>query len=245
MSTTQVDEARLEELMGGLVGFMTGGALCSAIWLGDELGLYRAMEGSGPLSADEVAKRTACHPRLVREWLDGQAAGGLVTYDPSADTYALSAEQALALADDEAPVFVARAMNALGSFFIDLPKVAAAYKGDGGLPWGDHHQCLFDGTAWFFRTGYRAELPTSWIPALEGVEAKLEAGASAADVGCGCGASSAVIAQAYPVARIDGFDYHEPSIETARKRAAEAGVTDRATFVAASATSYEGAYDLI
>ena len=245
MATTDIDEARLEQLMGQLVGYMTGGALCSAIWLGDELGLYRAMQGAGPLSADEVARRTACNPRLVREWLDGQAAGGLVAVDPAADTYELTPEQAMALADDESPAFVARAMNALGSFFIDMPKVAAAYKGDGGLPWGDHHQCLFDGTEWFFRTGYRAELPVSWIPALEGVEEKLQAGATVADIGCGHGASSVVLAQAYPEARIFGFDYHEPSIETARKRAAEAGVTDRTSFEAASATGYDGTYDLI
>ena len=239
------DQARLEALMGKLIGYMTGGALCYAIWLGDELGLYRAMAGAGPLSADDVAARAGLNPRLVREWLDGQAAGGLLEYDPARDTYALPVEAAQALADDGSPVFVARAMNAFASFFMDLEPVKAAFRGDGALAWGDHHPCLFKGTEWFFRTGYRAHLPSTWIPALEGVAARLAGGARVADVGCGHGASSVVMAQTWPASRFFGFDSHAPSIETAARRAEEAGVADRVSFEVRTAHDYPGTYDLI
>src|SRR5688500_12865615 len=235
MTTTNIDEAALEELMGRIVGYMTGGAVCQGVWLGDELGLYRALAGAGPLSADAVATRTGCNARLIREWLAGQAAAGLVAYDAAADTYELTGEQAMALADDTSPVFTARAMNALGSFFIDFEKVKAAFRGDGALSWGDHHHCLFSGTEWFFRTGYRAFLPSVWIPALDGVEDKLRAGARVADVGCGHGASVVVLADAFPQSRFWGFDFHEPSIETSRLRAKEASVDDRTTFGVATA----------
>jgi hypothetical protein len=240
-----VDEAKLEEFMGNMVGHMTGGALCFGIWLGDELGLYRTLADGGSMSADEVAAKAGCNPRLTREWLDGQAAGGLIGYDPSADRYELSEEAAMALADEASPVFTARAMNAFGSMFMDIDKVASAFRGDGKLSWGDHHQCLFKGTEWFFRTGYRAHLPNEWIPALEGVEAKLQEGAKVADVGCGHGASVVVMAQTYPKSQFWGFDYHEPSIETSRERATDAGVADRSTFEVATAKDYPGTYDLI
>jgi 2-polyprenyl-3-methyl-5-hydroxy-6-metoxy-1,4-benzoquinol methylase len=203
------------------------------------------MAGSGPRSADSVAQKTGCHPRLIREWLDGQAASGLVTYDAGADTYELGAEAAMALADDSSPVFIARAMNAFGSMFMDMEKVAKAFRGNGALSWGEHHKCLFSGTEWFFRTGYRAYLTSAWIPALDGVETKLKTGARVADVGCGHGASVVVMADAYPQSHFHGFDFHAPSIETSKKRALEAGVAERAHFQVASATSYPGKYDLI
>ena len=168
-----------------------------------------------------------------------------VRYAPDADTYSLSDEAAFALADETSPAFVARGMNAIAAMFIDVPKLVTAYKGDGGLSWGDHHPCLFHGTEWFFRTGYRAMLATTWIPALEGVEAKLQAGARVADVGCGHGASVVAMAVAYPNSTFHGFDFHDASITTAQKRAADAGVADRTTFEVASAKSYEGTYDLI
>ena len=225
-----VDPQKLETFMGKMVGHMTGSALCYSIWLGDELGLYRELAGTGPRNADSVAAKTGCNARLVREWLDAQAAGGLVAYDPAADTYELSPEAAQALADDGSPVFVARAMNALGSMFLDVQKVADAFRGNGALAWGEHHPCLFCGTEWFFRTGYRAYLTTQWIPALDGVETKLRAGAQVADVGCGHGASVVAMAAAYPKSTFCGFDFHAPSIETSRERAAEAGVTKQTTF---------------
>ena len=241
---TVIDEAALGELMGRMVGNMSGGAVCLGIWLGDELGLYRVLAGAGAMTADEIAGKAGCNPRLVREWIDGQAAAGLVAYDAKADRYEMSPEQAMVLADEDSPTFVARAMNAFGSLFKDFEKIADAYRGDGAMAWGDHHPCLFSGTEWFFRTGYRAELP-SWIGALEGVAAKLESGATVADVGCGHGASAVVMAKAFPNARITGFDYHAPSIETSRARAEEAGVAAQTTFEVADAKSYPGSFDLI
>jgi SAM-dependent methyltransferase len=245
MAATKIDEVKLEEFMGRMVGYMTGAMACLGIWLGDELGLYAALAQAGAQSADALASQTGCHPRLVREWLDGQAAAGLVEYDVEGDTYSLGAEAAAALAVDDSPVFTARAMNAFGSFFSDLDKIKAAFKGDGALAWGDHHPCLFKGTEWFFRTGYRTHLPGEWIPALDGVEAKLQDGIRVADVGCGHGASAIVMAEAYPNSRFWGFDYHGPSIETARERAAEAGVAERTTFETAGAKDYPGTFDLI
>ena len=242
---TAIDESKLEEFMGQMVGNMTGATACLSIWLGDELGLYRALAQSGAQSSDEVSSETGCNPRLVREWLDGQAAAGLVQYDPDADRYSLSAEAAMALADEDSPAFTARAMNALGSMFMDVEKIKAAFTGDGGLSWGDHHPCLFKGTEWFFRAGYRAYLPGEWIPALDGVEEKLKSGARVADVGCGHGASVVVMAEAYPKSQIWGFDFHGPSIETARERAKDAGVGERTTFEVAGAKEYPGTYDLI
>lgn len=240
-----VDQEKLDAFMARMIAHNTGAMICFAVWLGDELGLYRELAGSGARTADSVAAKTGCHARLVREWLDGQAAGGLIAYDHATDTYELSAEAALALADDTSPVFLARGMNAIGSMFIDLHKVAAAFRGDGGLSWSDHHPCLFSGTEWFFRTGYRAYLTTAWIPALDGVEAKLKAGATVADVGCGHGASAVVMASEYPNSTIFGFDFHAPSIETSRRRASEAGVAGRTQFEVASATGYDGQFDLI
>jgi 2-polyprenyl-3-methyl-5-hydroxy-6-metoxy-1,4-benzoquinol methylase len=243
-TTSAIDEAKLEELTGQVVGYMTGGAMCFAIWLGDELGLYRTLEGSGALTADEVAQSAGCNPRLVREWLDGQVAGGLVSWDADTDRYELSPEAAMFLADENSPAFVARAMNAFGSLFMDIDKVSDAFRGDGALSWSDHHPCLFSGTEWFFRTGYRAELP-NWVAALDGVADKLAAGGTVADVGCGHGASVVVLAEAFPKARVTGFDFHPESIDTARLRADEAGAGDRTSFAVADAKSYEGTYDVI
>jgi 2-polyprenyl-3-methyl-5-hydroxy-6-metoxy-1,4-benzoquinol methylase len=244
-SSMNIDQGKLEAFMGKLIERMAGSTLCYSIWLGDELGLYRELAGSGPRTIESVTAKTRCNARLLREWFDAQAAGGLVAYDPEADTYELSLEAALALADDHSPVFVARAMNVLASMFVDMQKVAAAFRGNGALAWGEHHPCLFCGTEWFFRTGYRAYLTTQWIPALEGVETKLRTGAQVADVGCGHGASVAAMAAAYPNSTFCGFDSHAPSIVTARKRVAEAGVSRRSRFEVASATGYSGRYDLI
>ena len=241
----RIDEAKLEAFMGQMIGHMTGGAVCLGVWLGDELGLYREMAGRGAMRADDVAKAANCNPRLVREWLDGQASAGLIDRDAEAGTYTLPPEHAMALADDTSPVFVARGMNAVGSLFIDFDKIKKAFRGRGALAWGDHDRCLFDGTEWFFRTGYRAHLPSEWIPALEGVEDTLRSGGRVADVGCGHGASAVVMAEAYPEAHVVGFDSHEPSVRTARKRAKESGVSDRTRFSVADAQSYKGTFDLI
>jgi hypothetical protein len=228
--------------MGRMVGYMTGGAACLGIWLGDELGLYGQLAAGGEQTTEEVAAAAGCNPRLVREWLDGQAAAGLIEYAPDADRYSIGPEAVMALADDTSPVFAARGMNALGAMFKDFEKVRDVFRGDGGMSWGEHHHCLFKGTEWFFRTGYRAHLPSAWIPALDGVGVKLQAGARVADIGCGHGASAVVMAEAYPDSHFWGFDFHGPSIRTARERADEAGVGDRVTFDVAGAKDYPGTY---
>ncbi|HYK26826.1 MAG TPA: class I SAM-dependent methyltransferase [Streptosporangiaceae bacterium] len=238
-----VDESAVEEFMHRLVGYMTGSAVCYGIWLGDELGLYRAL-AQGPGSAADIAERTGCNLRLVREWLDAQAASELVDWNASAQTYGLSDVAAMALANENSPVFTARAMNAVGAFYADVNQVKAAFRGNGAMSWGAHDPRLFDGTEWLFRTGYRAYLP-DWIAALDGVAQKLDDGARVADVGCGHGASVVVMAEKYPQSRIWGFDFHKPSIETARVRAAEAGVSERTFFEVATAKEYPGDYDLI
>ncbi len=240
-----VDEARVEELVGQLAGHMTGAALCLAIWLGDELGYYRAMAGAGPLAADDVAAKAGCNPRLTREWLDGQAAAGLLAYDAVNDAYALSDEAAMVLVDESAPTFMARGMNSMVALSIDADKLRDVFRRDGAMSWGDHHPCLFRGTEWFFRPGYRTFLTSEWIPALDGVEAKLHSGAQVADIGCGHGASVVVMATTYPESTIHGFDFHPASITTAQERAQEAGVAARTEFAVADAKEYPGAYDLI
>lgn len=239
-----VDEDRLEAFIHQMVGHMTGSMMCLGVWLGDELGLYRVMTELGPATAQEIGERAGCQRRLVREWLDSQTAGGLVMYDAAADRYELSPEAAVALADENSPAFIARAMNAIGAFTMAIDKVAHAFRTNGALAWGDHDPRLFAGTEWLFRPGYRAFLP-DWITALDGVAAKLGAGGAVADVGCGHGASSVVLADTYPNARVYGFDFHAPSIEMARRRAEEAGVSDTTRFEVADATSYRGTYELI
>jgi 2-polyprenyl-3-methyl-5-hydroxy-6-metoxy-1,4-benzoquinol methylase len=237
--------SKLGNYLGTMVGHMTGAGVCLGVWLGDELGLYRAMSGAGPLTPAAVAEKASTNPRLTLEWLRGQAAAGLLEFDPDAETFELSAEGTMALADDTSPVFMARGMTAIASFWLDMDKIAAAMRGDGALAWGDHHTHLFAGTEWFFRAAYRAKLTNEWIPALDGVAAALDAGASVADIGCGHGASAVVLAQAFPASTIRGFDFHDESVRTAGERAAAAGVSDRVSFEVAGSKDYPGNYDLI
>lgn len=239
-----MDEDKLHEFMGKLVTDMGGAAMIANVILGEELGLYRAMADSEPITPDALATKTGCNPRLIREWLNAQAAAGYVEH--AEGQFRLPPEQALALAVEDSPVYVAGGAVVLASLFLDKDKLVTAMRGNGALAWGDHHPCMFGGTERFFRPGYRAHLVPEWLPALEGVVPKLEAGATVADVGCGHGASTVIMAQAYPESRFFGFDYHTPSIETAKQRAAEGGVMDRVTFAQATAKSYDGhAYDMI
>jgi len=231
-----MDEAKLGEFMGRLVGDMGGAAMLASVIIGEELGLYRAMADNEPITADALAAKTGCNPRLVREWLSAQAASGYVEYADG--RFRLPPEQAMALANEDSPVYVAGGASVLASMFIDKDKVVKAMRGDGALAWGDHHPCMFSGTEKFFRPGYRANLVSTWLPALEGVVAKLEQGAQVADVGCGHGASTVVMAQAYPRSRFFGFDSHGPSIKTAQQRASEGGVAERVSFAEATAKSY-------
>jgi SAM-dependent methyltransferase len=240
-----MDKAKYHRVVGAMVAHMTGAMVCYGIWLGDEVGLWRAMHGAGPMSAEAVAKAAGTNPRLTLEWLRGQAAAGLLEYDAATETYLLPEEQAAMVADDTSPVFIARGMYTMASLYIDIEKIAAAMRGDGKLAWGDHHPHLFTGTEWFFRNGYRAHLPAEWIPAMDGVAERLTAGARVADIGCGHGASAIAMADAYPAARVVGFDYHPDSIRVARERAAEAGVADRVEFEVAGAADYPGEFDLI
>ncbi|MGQ7817787.1 class I SAM-dependent methyltransferase [Metapseudomonas furukawaii] len=239
-----MDESRLNDFMGKLVADMGGAAMLANIILGDELGLYRAMADSQPVSPEELAEKTGCNARLLREWLSAHAASGYMEHDNG--RFRLPEEQALALAVEDSPVYVAGGAAVIAALFHDKDKLVKAMRGDGGLAWGDHHPCMFSGTERFFRPGYRAHLVSEWLPALDGVVDKLEAGAKVADVGCGHGASTVILAQAFPASRFIGFDYHGPSIEVATRRATEAGVADRATFVQASAKDYPGdGFDLI
>ncbi|MFJ4255767.1 class I SAM-dependent methyltransferase [Pseudomonas monteilii] len=233
-----MDEARLHDFMGKLVGDMGAAATLANVILGDELGLYRAMADSQPTTPEALAARTGCHPRLVREWLNAQAASGYMTHDKG--LFVLPEEQAMALALEDSPAYMAGGAAVIAALFHDKDKLVAAMRGDGGLAWGDHHPCMFSGTERFFRPGYRTFLVAEWLPALEGVVAKLQAGAKVADVGCGHGASTLVMAQAFPASTFVGYDYHGPSIITANERAREAGLAERVSFQQASAKDYPG-----
>jgi SAM-dependent methyltransferase len=241
-----VNESKLNEFMGKALGDM-GAAINSAlIILGDRLGLYKAMAGAGPMTPAEVAKKTGTLERYVREWLSAQAAGGYVTYDAASQKFTLPDEQALALAIENSPAFIPGAYQIIASLMLDEPKIREAFKTGAGVGWHEHNCNLFEGTERFFRPGYSAHLVSEWIPALEGVEKKLQNGAVVADVGCGYGVSTILMAQAYPKSHFVGFDYHAPSIDWARASALKAGVADRVTFSKVSAKEFPGKeYDLV
>src|SRR2546423_8178269 len=226
----EIDEAKLEAFMGQAVTDM--GAIISAplMVIGEKLGLYKAMAGAGPLTSQEVADRSGAAERSVREWLRNQAAGGYVTYDPESDRYTLPDEQALALADEDSPFYILGVYDSIASLYADEDKILEAFRSGEGMGWHEHDHRLFRGTERFFRPGYRAHLVSEWIPALDGVQEKLERGAKVADVGCGHGASTIVMAEAFPSSEFFGFDYHQESIDRAREAAEEAGVSDRISF---------------
>ncbi len=239
------DQDKLNAFLGRMVGDLGSVATGALVLLGDRLGLFKAMQGGDKLTAAELAQRTGTHERYVREWLAGQAAAGYVEYEAGSDRFHLSPEQATVFADEDSPAFMAGAFELLSSLWIDEPKVAEAFRTGSGLGWHDHSACLFRGTERFFRPGYNANLVSSWLPALDGVLEKLDRGARVADVGCGHGASTIVMARAFPNSQFKGFDYHPASIERARKAAAEAGVADNTNFEVAGAKSYPGSYDLV
>jgi SAM-dependent methyltransferase len=242
-----VDETKLHELLGKAVNEWGAAEGALLTFAGDKLGLFRAMAGVGELTPEELAKKTGTHPRIIKEWLAAQAAGGFVTYNPASGAYILPEEQAFALIDENSPAYIAGFYQTLVSLFKDQEKIIEVFRTGKGLGWGDHHHYLFEGTERFFKPGYAANLTTSWIPALEGVEDKLRRGGEAkvADVGCGHGASTILMAKAYPNSKIIGFDYHKPSIERARKNAEKEGLKN-VTFEVAGSTDYPGDdYDLV
>ena len=246
MSTTEIDEAKLEAFMGQAVTDMAAIISAPLMMIGEKLGLYKAMAGAGPLTSAEVAERSGAAERYVREWLRNQAAGGYVTYDPQTDRYTLPNEHALALADEDSPFYILGVYDSIASLYADEDKITEAFRSGEGMGWHEHDHRLFRGTERFFRPGYRAHLVGEWIPALNGVKEKLERGAKVADVGCGHGASTVIMAEAFPNSEFFGFDYHAPSIERAREAAQEAGVDDRTTFATDAAKGYPGDdYDLV
>lgn len=241
-----IDMDKLHEFLGrALVDF---GATFNAalIRIGDKLGLYKGLATGGPQTPAELAKRTGTFERYVREWLSAQAAGGYVTYDAATGKFHLTEEQAFAMADDNSPAFMP------GAFQVALAATRAEealtdrFKTGQGFGWHEHHHELFEGTERFFRPGYAANLVAAWIPALEGVDDKLKSGARVADVGCGLGASTILMAKSYPKSEFFGFDYHDGSIQSAKKRATDSGVGDRIKFEVASAKSFPGKdYDFV
>ncbi len=225
-----------------------GAAISAAlVVIGDKLGLYKAMVGAPPMNSVELAARTGTSERYVREWLINQAAGGYINYDSSTGKYSLPPEHAAALADDQSPFFVGGGFEIVTAMMKAEDRIVDAFTTGKGMFWGEHHHDLFEGTERFFRPGYAANLMSSWIPSLEGVSAKLEAGALVADIGCGHGASTILMAEAYPKSQFYGYDNHAPCIVHARKAAFQAGIASRVFFDIAGATNFPnaGVYDFI
>jgi SAM-dependent methyltransferase len=250
MAVTQepvaVDGQKLEQFVFRAVEEVGATLNAALVVMGDKLGLYRTLAGAGPVTPVELARRSGVAERYVREWLNAQAAGGYVAYDPAGGTYELPPEQAVALADDQSPAFLPGFFQlALGSV-IDSPRITEQARTGEGFGWHEHSHDVFDGCERFFRPGYNANLLPAWLPALDGVVEKLEAGGKVADIGCGHGSSTILMAQAFPNSTFLGSDYHEGSIATARERAREAGVSERVTFEVAAAVEHPGeGYDLI
>jgi SAM-dependent methyltransferase len=242
----QIDQAKLEKFMGQALGELGAGMNAALVIIGDKLGLYKAMAGAGPLTSAQLAQKTNTTERYVREWLNAQAAGGFVAYDAASGRYTLPDEQALALAVEDSPAYLPGAYQLIASVLKDEPRITEAFRTGAGVGWHEHCADLFQGTERFFRPSYAANLVSSWIPALDGVEAKLKSGAKVADVGCGHGASTVLMAKAYPKSQFVGFDYHAASIEGAWKAAEKAGMADRVGFQVAWAREYPGkGYDLV
>ncbi len=240
-----VDMDKLNAFVGRFVGDLGAAVHAGMVVIGDRLGLYRAL-ADGPMTSAELAARTTTDERYVREWLASQAAGGYVTYDETKDKFSLTEEQAFALADEDSPAYLPGAFElALGSLAA-VPRIVESFRSGAGMGWHEHDQGVFHGCEKFFRPGYAANLVSSWLPALEDVQRKLEAGARVADVGCGNGASTILMAKAFSKSHVFGFDYHDQSIATAQESAKRQGIADRVTFEMAKAKEYPGKdYDFV
>jgi len=241
----QIDQDKLNAFLGQVVGELGAAMNAALVLIGEKLGLYKAMAGAGPMSPAELAKKTGTDERYVKEWLSAQAAGGYVTYDAASQKFTLPNEQAFALAVEESPAYLPGAFHIVSAIMKDEPTLTEAFRSGEGVGWDEHDAALFVGTERFFRPNYAANLVSSWIPAIDGVEAKLKQGARVADIGCGHGASTILMAQAYPNTQFVGFDYHGPSIGFARRAALRAGVKN-ASFEVATAKDFHGAkYDFV
>ena len=242
----KADQNMLDQFVGKILNDMGATATAAMVVLGDKLGLFKALAGTGPLLPAELAARTGTTERYVREWRGALAAAGYVQYRSETGLYDMTPEQAMVLADETSPAFMAGGFEVLASMFKDEPKIGEAFRSGQGVGWHEHSPCLFRGTERFFRTGYASHLIQEWLPALTGVREKLERGAIVADVGCGHGASSILMAKAFPNSRFTGFDYHAPSVERARAAATEAGVDGHCRFEVADSKSFPGNnYDLV
>jgi SAM-dependent methyltransferase len=243
---TPLDPGKLEQFVFRAVDEIGATLNAALVVMGDRLGLYRALAGAGALTSEELASRTGTSERYVREWLNAQAAGGYVEYHASEGRYSLPAEQTAALTDEESPAFLPGFFQVALGAVLDSPRIADAARSGDGMGWHEHNHDVHDGCERFFRPGYNANLIASWLPALDGVVERLERGARVADVGCGHGASTILMATAFPNSSFAGSDYHDGSIETARRRAADAGVADRVRFEVAPAAGYTGEqFDLV
>ena len=240
-----IDETKLDELVGQFASDFGAALHAATVVIGDKLGLYKAL-AEAPATGAELAAKTGLDTRLVEEWCAAQRVSGYAAFDTATAKYSLTPEQTAVLADDSTPAFLVGAMTIVAAMFKDEAAIREAFRSGRGLGWHEHDHDLFHGTERLFKPGYLGNLVSSWLPALDGVEARLEAGATVADIGCGHGSSTILLAQSYPASTIVGFDYHEGSIEVARKRAADAGVADRVRFEVASADDFPGTgYDVV
>jgi len=241
-----IDQDKLNQFLGKFVGDFGATLHAATVIVGEKLGLYKALAAHGPLTPTELAKHTGTHERYVREWCAAQAASGYAEYDAKTGAFSLTPEQAFTLADENSPAYLPGAFLLAASVIKDEPTITDAFRTGQGVGWHQHHHDLFAGTAKFFRPGYAANLVSAWLPALDGVVRKLEAGARVADIGCGFGITTVLMAKAFPQSQFVGYDYHAPSIEAARKEAASAGLGDRVKFEVAAAKDFPGSgFDLV
>ncbi len=241
-----VDEAKLNQFIGQILGDLGGAASIALVRLGDKFGLYKTLHQKGPMTVAELAAASGLNPRYLREWLSHQAASNYLAYEPATQKFSLPEEQAMVFAIEESPVYMQGGFELMTALLDNQPKVETAFKHGGGVAWGDQAGCMFCAVARFFRPGYHNNLVANWLPALDGVVPKLQRGAKAADVGCGHGWSTVLMAQAFPKSQFIGYDFHPNSIEAATKHAAEHGVTTNCRFEVGTAKDFPGGgYDLV
>jgi SAM-dependent methyltransferase len=241
-----IDEGKLNKFVGQMLGDLGGASSIAMVRIGDALGLYKALHTDGPMTCATLASRTKVNERYLREWLSHQAASGYLTYDPAAATFTLPPEQAMVFAIEDSPVYMMGGFDVMAAMLDNQPKVQAAFKTGGGVARGDQAGCLFCAVARFFRPGYHNNLIPQWLPALDGVVARLERGAKVADVGCGHGWSTVLMAKAFPKSQFIGYDFHPGSIEDAKAHAAEHGVSGNTKFEVAKAKEVPGGdFDLV